>query len=122
MYEIAVLATSPLRRADGGLFARATNLSGPPGRARPVNFGKRSQASYIKAVRTIPWPQKERRPDDRGLSVGHGTALSAAGPRQILWSGIPHCVRVMGITEVITAPRSPWQNPYVERLIGSVRR
>ena len=33
-----------------------------------------------------------------------------------------HCVRVMGITEVITAPRSPWQNPYVERLIGSVRR
>jgi len=31
-------------------------------------------------------------------------------------------VRVMGITEVITAPRSPWQNPYVERLIGSIRR
>jgi hypothetical protein len=27
----------------------------------------------------------------------------------------------MGITEVITAPRSPWQNPYVERLIGSIR-
>jgi putative transposase len=30
--------------------------------------------------------------------------------------------RAMGITEVITAPRSPWQNPYVERLIGSIRR
>ena len=28
----------------------------------------------------------------------------------------------MGITEVITAPRSPWQNPYVERVIGSIRR
>jgi putative transposase len=28
----------------------------------------------------------------------------------------------MGITEVITAPRSPWQNPYVERLVGSIRR
>jgi hypothetical protein len=27
-------------------------------------------------------------------------------------------VRVMGIKEVVTAPRSPWQNPYVERLIG----
>jgi len=24
--------------------------------------------------------------------------------------------------EVISAPRSPWQNPYVERLIGSIRR
>ena len=31
-------------------------------------------------------------------------------------------VRVMGIKEVVTAPRSPWQNAYVERLIGSIRR
>ena len=31
-------------------------------------------------------------------------------------------VRHMGIHEVVTAPRSPWQNPYVERLIGSIRR
>ena len=28
----------------------------------------------------------------------------------------------MGITEVISSPSSPWQNPYVERLIGSMRR
>ena len=28
----------------------------------------------------------------------------------------------MGIEQVCTAPRSPWQNPYVERLIGSIRR
>ena len=28
----------------------------------------------------------------------------------------------MGIKEVVTAPRSPWQNPYTERLIGSIRR
>lgn len=28
----------------------------------------------------------------------------------------------MGIKEVKIAPRSPWQSPYVERLIGSVRR
>ena len=28
----------------------------------------------------------------------------------------------MGIEEGVTAPRSPWQNPYVERLIGSIRR
>jgi putative transposase len=28
----------------------------------------------------------------------------------------------MGITEVLIAPRSPWQNPYVERVIGSIRR
>ena len=28
----------------------------------------------------------------------------------------------LGIHEVKTAPRSPWQNPYVERLIGTLRR
>ena len=31
-------------------------------------------------------------------------------------------VRTRGIEEVLIAPRSPWQNPYVERLIGSIRR
>jgi hypothetical protein len=30
--------------------------------------------------------------------------------------------RAMGIHEVLTAPRSPWQNAFVERLIGSIRR
>ena len=28
----------------------------------------------------------------------------------------------MGITEVVTAPRSPWQNAFVERVIGSILR
>jgi putative transposase len=31
-------------------------------------------------------------------------------------------VQGLGIEEVLTAPRSPWQNPYVERLVGSIRR
>ncbi len=30
--------------------------------------------------------------------------------------------KTMAIEEVLIAPRSPWQNPYVERLIGSIRR
>jgi putative transposase len=28
----------------------------------------------------------------------------------------------MGIGEVVSSPSSPWQNPYAERLIGSIRR
>jgi transposase InsO family protein len=28
----------------------------------------------------------------------------------------------LGIEEVLIAPRSPWQNPYCERVIGSIRR
>ncbi len=31
-------------------------------------------------------------------------------------------VKALGIEELISAPRSPWQNAYVERLIGSIRR
>jgi transposase InsO family protein len=31
-------------------------------------------------------------------------------------------VELLGIEEVVTAARSPWQNPYAERLIGSLRR
>lgn len=31
-------------------------------------------------------------------------------------------VKDFGIEEVSTAPRSPWQNPFVERIIGSIRR
>ncbi len=31
-------------------------------------------------------------------------------------------VKEMSIKEVIIAPRSPWQNPFAERVIGSIRR
>ena len=33
-----------------------------------------------------------------------------------------HRVKGMGIQQKLTAPRSPWQNPFAERLIGSIRR
>ena len=31
-------------------------------------------------------------------------------------------VKGMGIREVLTAPSCPWQNPFAERLIASIRR
>jgi transposase InsO family protein len=31
-------------------------------------------------------------------------------------------IAALGIQELLTAPRSPWQNAYAERLIGSIRR
>ena len=31
-------------------------------------------------------------------------------------------INSLGIEEVVTAPRSPWQNPFCERVIGSIRR
>jgi putative transposase len=32
------------------------------------------------------------------------------------------CVKAMRIEEVLTTPHSPWQTPFAERLIGSIRR
>ncbi len=40
----------------------------------------------------------------------------------IFGSSFARRVGSMGIEEVVTAPGSPWQNPYCERLIGSIRR
>ncbi len=36
--------------------------------------------------------------------------------------GFKKAIASLGIEEVVIAPRSPWQNPYMERLIGTVRR
>ena len=35
---------------------------------------------------------------------------------------VEHRIKNIGIEEVTIAPRSPWQNPSCERLIGSIRR
>lgn len=40
----------------------------------------------------------------------------------IFGEDVQNRLKVLGIEEVVTAARSPWQNGYVERLIGSVRR
>jgi transposase InsO family protein len=50
------------------------------------------------------------------------------GPRYLLhdrdhaFAAWARTAAAMDIREVLTAPRSPWQNAYVERFIGSVRR
>ena len=35
---------------------------------------------------------------------------------------VRRCLDSLGIKEVLIAPRSPWQSPYVERFIGTLRR
>jgi hypothetical protein len=43
-------------------------------------------------------------------------------PDAIYGEQLQRRIRSPGIDEVIIAPRSPWQNPYVERVIVSIRR
>jgi putative transposase len=42
--------------------------------------------------------------------------------RDHAFEGLKATATAMGIHEVLTPPHSPWQNPYAERFIGSVRR
>ena len=68
---------------------------------------------------TSAWTRQQLReafPDDanaRFLLHDRDTTFDAAFGR---------AVEALGLTAVRTAPRSPWQNPYVERVIGSIRR
>src|SRR6516165_5915288 len=74
----------------------------------------------------------------RGNSASDGGVASAANHGGIPWDTAPQYlvrdndaaygqaftnrIRTMGIRDRPIAPRSPWQNPYVERLIGTLRR
>src|SRR4051812_9427676 len=59
---------------------------------------------------------QSRRPVDRQLQMilRRGDGVSSAEVRLRIKS--------LGAEEILTAPQSPWQNPYAERLIGSIRR
>ena len=35
---------------------------------------------------------------------------------------VRRCLASLNVAEVVAAPRSPWQNPYCERLVGTLRR
>ena len=42
--------------------------------------------------------------------------------RDAVFAGVAGTIAAMHIQDVVTVPRSPWQNAYVERFIGSIRR
>jgi hypothetical protein len=78
----------------------------------------------MRAVMSYMWrsPSTHGRVDSqqlRSLSVGEA-------PRYVIHDrdhAFDHLqITAMGIEEVPTAPRSPWQNAYAERLIRSIRR
>ncbi len=41
---------------------------------------------------------------------------------RIYGDAVQRRIKSLGIEEMITARRSPWQNPFIERVIGSIRR
>ncbi len=64
----------------------------------------------------------DRAANARSLSLRYRTALFVARSDGIYGQEFREQVAVMNIKEVLSAPRSPWQRTYVERIIGSIRR
>jgi transposase InsO family protein len=75
-----------------------------------INVTANPTAEWIarQITEAFPWDQAPRYLiRDRDASYGHAVTRRLAA---------------MGIRDRPTAPRSPWQNGHVERLIGSIRR
>jgi transposase InsO family protein len=75
-----------------------------------INVTANPTADWIarQITEAFPWNQAPRYLiRDRDASYGHAVTRRLAA---------------MGIRDRPTAPRSPWQNGHIERLIGSIRR
>ena len=81
----------------GDASSTSTSPTPPPPSGRPSNSWRRSRGTPPRATSCA-------------------TAMRSTGSCSRAES------RPWGSVEVKTAPRSPWQNPYVERLIGTLRR
>jgi hypothetical protein len=83
------------------------------------------------------WKSRRRRPGRPPVAADFRALIRQMQAANPLWgaprflvrdrdaiygSELRRTARVMGLEEVVTAPRAPWQNPFVERLIGSLRR
>jgi len=54
-----------------------------------------------------------------GLSVGGAPRYLIRDRDRVYAPAFRTCVEGMGIEDVLTAPRSPWQNPFAERVTGT---
>src|SRR6267143_1318941 len=81
-------------------------------RRRVVHFGVTEHATQEWTMQRLreafPWDEAPR--------------YVLRDPDAIYGRDFAALTRDMGIEEVLTAPRSPWQNPFAERLVGSIRR
>ena len=59
---------------------------------------------------------------DTGSAEYSDTTPTASDPGPIYGERFSRQAKALGIEEAVIAPRSPWQNAYAERVIGSIRR
>ena len=118
--DLANIPAQPCRRHCGNRSLRGSNhdvrvpvcvsCRGPRSTTAPFAVTRRPTAEWLaqQIVEAFPWdaaPTYLVRDNDGA----YGQTFT-------------NRVRAMGIRDRPISPRSPWQNPYVERLIGTLRR
>ncbi len=73
----------------------------------------------ITANPTAAWTAQQLR---EALPWSTGKQLLLRDRDKIYSPPFQATIQALGLQDTLTAPRSPWQNPYVERLIGTIRR
>jgi transposase InsO family protein len=81
-------------------------------RRRVVHFG-------VTAKPTAAWVAERVREAFPGNATPHYLVRDR---EDVFGRAFRRCLRDLQIKDIRTAPRSPWQNAFVERLIGSIRR
>jgi transposase InsO family protein len=81
----------------------------------------RRRILHVNATRhpTSAWTRQQL----REAFSDHATARYLLHDGDVTFdAAFDRAVDAFGLTSLRTAPSSPWQNPYVERVIGSIRR
>ena len=81
----------------------------------------RRQIAYFNATEhpTAPWTSQQL---TEAFSFDSAPRYLLRDRDGIYGEAVGRRIKSLGIEEVVSAPRSPWQNPYCERVIGSIRR
>jgi transposase InsO family protein len=106
-------------RRDGSV-RRADNLISFA--LRLVDCGAWPTADFVVWRHGASDLRMDRKSDHGSLRLGTSSPISDPRSGWGLWRVFIRRLRSMGIRDRPTSPRSPWQNGYAERLIGSIRR
>jgi hypothetical protein len=89
--------------------------------ARPPSSIELSASEMAKGV-AVPAAAVAQRRSARERGVAPCAAVLVRDRDRIFGQDFVKHVRAMGIKQVLSAPHSPWQRTYVERVIGTIRR
>src|SRR5262245_6776341 len=98
----------------------------PTHRLRPAvrlhHRAARSQSPCLDQRHDKPHRRMDRALAHRGISLGNALHYLIRDRDQTYGAVVTRRLRAMGIQDRPTAPASPWQTGFAERLIGSIRR